>query len=115
MQAKAEVKSSVEEAYEVYVSLNSSRNPLAGFETYVLPCIVAVSSYILRTIVDLSCTSWSQTCKASSDVLGQVTSVILLFLLIVAATKAKLISARINQVKSALMVMAPPTSDKKNS
>ncbi|GMH93621.1 hypothetical protein TrST_g2917 [Triparma strigata] len=115
MQAKAEVKSSVEEAYEVYVSLNSSRNPLAGFETYVLPCIVAVSSYILRTIVDLSCTSWSQTCKASSDVLGQVTSVILLFLLIVAATKAKLISARFNQVKSALMVMAPPTSDKKNS
>jgi len=113
--ARDEVKGTIRESLQVYKSLNDSRNPLAGFETYVLPVIVAVGSYILRTVVDLSCTSWSQTCKASSDVLGQVTSVILLFLLIVGISKAKLISARVNQFKSALQVMAPPALETKKT
>ncbi|GMI40169.1 hypothetical protein TrCOL_g2096 [Triparma columacea] len=105
---RAEALDAIKESKRVYKSLNESRNPLAGFETYVLPVVVGVASWVLRTITDLTCSSWSQTCKASSDMLGQVTTVIVVFMVIIGATKAKIIGEKIKQLKTAFEVVGGP-------
>ena len=40
---RAEALDAIKESKRVYKSLNESRNPLAGFETYVLPVVVGVA------------------------------------------------------------------------
>ena len=62
-------------------------------------------SYILRTIADATCSSWSQTCRASSDALSHILAVAFIFLFIVYLTKAKQIHDKFKQIKSAASVM----------
>ena len=53
---------------------------------------IAVLSFVLRWIADSTCSSWSQTCRAGSDMLSHIYSVVFLFLMIVGSTKAKQIT-----------------------
>jgi len=104
--AKNEMIRSMEENFEMYTKLNDSRNPLSGFETYILPLCIGVGSVILRWITDFTCTSWSQTCKVGSDVLLHIYQVVFFFIIIIAATKAKQIGDALTRVKKALEVMS---------
>ena len=54
---------------------------------YLLPMLVAGVSFLLRWIADFTCSSWSQTCRASSEILSHVYMVVFFFLVIVASTK----------------------------
>jgi len=104
-EARDGVRDNISKSRDIYKSLNESRNPLAGFETYILPVIVGVGSWFLRVVTDLTCSSWSQTCKASSDMLSQVTTVIVVFMLIIGATKAQIIGEKVKQIKQAFEVV----------
>lgn len=100
-EAKAKVMAKIAKDYEVFLSLNEGRNPLLGFETYLLPMVVACMSYILRWLADFTCSEWSQTCRASSELLSHIYMVVFFFLVIVASTKAKQISEMLDRVKAA--------------
>mmetsp|Transcript_26599 Transcript_26599/g.55739 ORF Transcript_26599/g.55739 Transcript_26599/m.55739 type:complete len:133 (+) Transcript_26599:202-600(+) len=113
LDARNTVLAKIEKDYEVFISLNAGRNPLLGFETYILPTVIAAVSYFLRFIADFSCSSWSQTCRAGSEVLSHVYMVVFFFLLIVASTKAKQVSELFNRIKAAILVLSDG-GDKKN-
>jgi len=114
-EARDTVLQKLEKDYDVFVSLNSGRNPLLGFETYILPMAVAGISFILRWIADFTCSGWSQTCKASSDLLSHVYMAVFFFLVIVGSTKAKQISDLLDRVKAAIQLLANDgSSNQKN-
>ena len=51
--------------------------------------MVGLASYVLRTVADFSCSSYSQTCRNTSELLSHVFAVVVIFILIVGATKAQ--------------------------
>ena len=69
---------------------------------FIVPSGIAVVSYILRSIADMTCTSWSQTCRAGSDALSHILAVAFIFLCIVYATKAKHVNTKVQKIFSAL-------------
>ena len=66
---------------------------------------IGIVSITLRYVVDTTCSSWSQTCRASSDLLSHVSQVVLFFLLIVGSTKAKAISSVVGKITNTISVM----------
>jgi atlastin len=112
--AREKVTVSIKENFEMYSSLNDSRNPLAGMEAVLLPIIVAFVSYIVRWIMDLTCSGWSSVCRASSDMLSHVFAVVMFFMLIIGFTKAKQISEALLRVKAALELLADGGKAKKD-
>jgi len=103
--AKIKMAQRINEHFELYNKLNDSRNPLAGFETFIIPLTIGFISISLRWVADSTCSSWSQTCKASSDVFSHVYQVVFFFLLIVSFTKAKQIAGVAGRVKTACSVL----------
>mmetsp|Transcript_18384 Transcript_18384/g.44277 ORF Transcript_18384/g.44277 Transcript_18384/m.44277 type:complete len:684 (-) Transcript_18384:199-2250(-) len=99
--AREKVMQKIAKEYDVFLTLNNGRNPLLGFETYILPMVVAVLSFVLRWIADFTCSGWSQTCRASSEILSHIYMVVFFFLVIVASTKAKQISDLLDRIKAA--------------
>ena len=106
-ECRGQVLEEIKSSRDVYASLNESRNPLAGFEKYVIPGAVALVSWVLRTITDLTCSGWSKTCKASSDFLSQITTLVALFFVVVCVMKGRLIAERFNQLRGMFQVVAP--------
>jgi atlastin len=76
--------------------------------------VVAGVSFVLRWFADFTCSSWSQTCRASSDVLSHVYMVVFFFLVIVASTKAKQISDVVDRVKTAYRMLTDAPTKPKN-
>eukprot|EP00559_Dactyliosolen_fragilissimus_P009026 CAMPEP_0184865574 /NCGR_PEP_ID=MMETSP0580-20130426/18523_1 /TAXON_ID=1118495 /ORGANISM="Dactyliosolen fragilissimus" /LENGTH=660 /DNA_ID=CAMNT_0027364843 /DNA_START=41 /DNA_END=2023 /DNA_ORIENTATION=+ len=104
-EARDKVNSAVDESYELYLKLNESRNPLRGFEIYIVPMVIAFVSMMLRWVADSTCSEWSMTCKAGSDVLSHVYQVVFFFMLIVAFTKGKQVKDATLRMKKAFEVM----------
>lgn len=73
--------------------------------SYALPLTVALVAFILRWIADMTCSPYSQVCRKSSDLLSHIYAVVVIFLVIVAATKAKQIKDLVNKVKAAFEMM----------
>eukprot|EP00980_Cylindrotheca_fusiformis_P031089 scaffold25815_cov147-Cylindrotheca_fusiformis.AAC.1 len=112
--ARGLVIEQINEDYEVYQSLNAARNPLAGFETYVVPLTVALVSFILRFFADNTCSPYSGVCKKSSEFLSHVYAVVVCFMLIVALTKAQQVRELIVRIKAAAQVMNEPSKNKRD-
>mmetsp|Transcript_21916 Transcript_21916/g.40880 ORF Transcript_21916/g.40880 Transcript_21916/m.40880 type:complete len:587 (-) Transcript_21916:347-2107(-) len=104
----------INEDFEVYNKLNDGRNPIAGFETYLIPMTIAVLSFILRWIADSTCSSWSQTCRAGSDMLSHIYSVVFFFLMIVGTTKTKQIMDALGRFKAAVTALSGVNNDGKS-
>lgn len=68
--------------------------------------VVAVISYILRWFADFTCSEWSQTCRASSELFSHIYMVIFFFFLIVAWTKTKQISDVMERVTAAIRMLS---------
>jgi len=100
--AREKVLLKISKDFEVFRSLNDGRNPLLGLETYLLPLLVAFLSFVLRWLADFTCSSWSQTCRASSELLSHIYMVVFFFLAIVASTKAKQISDLFDRLRAAM-------------
>jgi atlastin len=79
-------------------------------ETYLIPLAIAAVSAILRWFTDLTCSSHSATCRASSEVLHHIYMVVFFFLLIVGATKAQQIKQILTRFRTALEVMSDGSS-----
>jgi len=105
--AREVVTSTVTSERKTYLTLNDSRNPLAGFETFYLPLIIGLVSFVSRSMLDLTCSGWSSTCKAGSDFSGQIFSLLILGMIIMGATKAKLIKQRVEMIMKVVNVSAP--------
>jgi len=101
-EARQKFRQHIDENFQVYASLNESRNPLAGLETYIIPMTIAIISYILRVVADFSCSGWSSVCRKSSDMLSHIFAVVACFMLILAMTKAQQLKEIFSKVKSAL-------------
>jgi len=113
IEARDKLMEKIAKDFDVFVSLNDGRNPLLGFETYLLPGVVAALSYVLRWIADFSCSSWSQTCRASSELLSHIYMVVFFFMVIVVSTKAKQITNVLDRGKAAYRVMTNDTTKTK--
>lgn len=113
---RCETLEEIMKTFEMYTELNESRNPLAGFETYIIPLTIGIVSITVRWTTDWTCSSWSQTCKASSDFFHHVYQVVFFFLVIIAATKAKQVSEAAGRIKGALIAVQGGNMDikKKN-
>ena len=81
-----------------------------------VPLVIAFISFVLRYIADSTCSSWSQTCKASSDLLAEIYTILFLFLLIVASTKMKQMNEIYEKVKDTwhLLQFGSKDTEKKN-
>jgi len=99
--ARERVLNEIDSSFRIYQQLNESRNPLMGFEIYIIPMTIALLAFLLRWIADTTCSSWSHTCRHTSHFLAEAYTVVFLFILIIAATKAKLIRERYAQLKAA--------------
>ena len=104
-EAEAKLNSQLESSWLVYESLNNGRNPLLGFETWLLPMAMAFLAYILRWFTDMTCSPYSQVCKASSEVLSHAYAVVFCFLAILAATKLKQIQELWQRFYAALEIL----------
>jgi hypothetical protein len=81
---------------------------------YALPLSVALIAFILRWIADATCSPYSHVCRKSSDLLSHIYAVVMIFLLIVGATKAKQVKELFNKVKSAIQVLSGGDNKQKN-
>lgn len=72
-----------------YEQVNESRRPFKNMEYYLIPMAIAAAAFILRTLADASCSSWSTTCKRTSEGLGHIYVVIFLFVAITSAGRIK--------------------------
>eukprot|EP00584_Thalassiosira_punctigera_P008504 CAMPEP_0172531176 /NCGR_PEP_ID=MMETSP1067-20121228/4678_1 /TAXON_ID=265564 ORGANISM="Thalassiosira punctigera, Strain Tpunct2005C2" /NCGR_SAMPLE_ID=MMETSP1067 /ASSEMBLY_ACC=CAM_ASM_000444 /LENGTH=690 /DNA_ID=CAMNT_0013315525 /DNA_START=49 /DNA_END=2121 /DNA_ORIENTATION=+ len=113
-ESREKVMQKIAKDYEVFMSLNDGRNPLLGFETYLLPMFVAVISFVLRWIADFSCSSWSQTCRASSDILSHIYMVVFFFMVIVGSTKMKQITDLLDRGKAAYRMLTDSPAREKH-
>ena len=80
---------------------------------YILPFLVGFLSIFFRTVLDWTCSSWSQTCSVGSEVLSHVYQVVFFFLVIVASTKAKQLSEAAARFKKAFEVLLHNGGDTK--
>jgi len=104
---KEKLRRDIQELEEMYQKFNSSRNPFEGMETIMVPFVIGVASYILRKVADTSCTSWSDTCCAGSNVLSEVQIVVFIFLGIVSMTKAKQFRVLFNNMMALYRTLVP--------
>mmetsp|Transcript_13041 Transcript_13041/g.19909 ORF Transcript_13041/g.19909 Transcript_13041/m.19909 type:complete len:564 (+) Transcript_13041:131-1822(+) len=111
-EAREKLLHEVDETFLVYTKLNESRNPLAGFETYILPIAIALVAYVLRVIADTTCSGWSTVCRKSSDFLSHLYAVVVCFLLIIGMTKAQQIKDLFNRLKGAIKLIIDGGKDK---
>ena len=85
------------------------------FFSYALPLAIAFVAFILRWIADSTCSPYSSVCKKSSDFLSHLYAVVICFLLIIGATKAKQIRDLVKRLKTAFEVMnTDPVKSKKD-
>jgi len=105
-EARQSVRDLISKEFDVYNSLNEGRNPLAGLETYIIPLTVATASYILRAIADMTCSSYSQTCRNTSELLSHIYAVVIIFLIIIGATKAQQVKEFFGRLKGAVELVA---------
>jgi len=110
--ARKSVLGSIIKEFEVYSSLNDGRNPLAGLETYIIPLTIATVSYILRAVADLTCSGYSQTCRNTSELLSHIYAVVIIFLIIIGATKAQQLKEFFGRLKGAVQLVASGNDNK---
>jgi len=103
--ARDEVQRAITDSFEIYSKLNNSRNPLLGFQIYIMPILIACFSIVLRWAMNSTCTDWSYMCKVSSDFLSHIFQVIFFFMLIITATKAKQISQAFKRLSNAVYLI----------
>eukprot|EP00568_Trieres_chinensis_P012849 CAMPEP_0183294626 /NCGR_PEP_ID=MMETSP0160_2-20130417/2889_1 /TAXON_ID=2839 ORGANISM="Odontella Sinensis, Strain Grunow 1884" /NCGR_SAMPLE_ID=MMETSP0160_2 /ASSEMBLY_ACC=CAM_ASM_000250 /LENGTH=583 /DNA_ID=CAMNT_0025455979 /DNA_START=63 /DNA_END=1814 /DNA_ORIENTATION=- len=99
--------------FEMYSKLNEGRNPLHGMEIYIVSTTIAVLAFVLRWIADSTCSSWSQTCRAGSDLFSHIYAVVILFMVIVGSTKAKELRDSVKRMKAAFDAVVGGGSAKK--
>jgi atlastin len=105
-------------SFVVYLSSNGSfafvahSDLLDSSHSYILPMAIAVISYVLRFIADFTCSEWSTTCRASSDMLSHIYMAVFFFLIIVASTKAKQISDLLERIKAAIRMLSDSGNSK---
>lgn len=73
--------------------------------SYAIPLTVALVAFILRWIADATCSPYSHVCRKSSDLFSHIYAVVIIFLLIVGATKAKQVKDFVNKIKTVLETM----------
>ena len=62
-------------------------------------------AFVLRWIADATCSPYATVCKQSSEFLSHLYAVVIIFLLIVGATKAKQVKDFANRMKQAFELM----------
>jgi hypothetical protein len=67
----------------------------------------------MRWIADLTCSPWSSVCKKGSDFLSHIYAVVIIFLLIVGATKAQQVKDVANRAKAAFDIVMDKNTGKK--
>ena len=72
---------------------------------YAVPLTVALGAFILRWIADATCSPYSSVCKKGSDFLSHVYAVVVCFLLIIGATKAKQVQEFASRAKGAFELL----------
>jgi hypothetical protein len=61
---------------------------------------------VLRWLTDLTCSPYSQVCRAGSELFSHIYAVIMIFFVIIGATKAQQVKAVLKKFQSAWEVMS---------
>ena len=86
-------------------------------DRYIIPLTIALVSYILRAVTDGTCSSYSQTCRNTSELLSHVYAVVIFFMIIIGATKAQQLKQLFGRLKGAFEIIVDNsggTKDKKD-
>lgn len=76
--------------------------------------MIALVAYVMRLTLDVTCSHWSAVCKGSSEMLSHLYAVVISFMLIIAATKAKQISEYVQRLKAAFEMITTDHKSKKD-
>jgi hypothetical protein len=78
---------------------------------------IALTAIVLRWLTDLTCSPYSQVCRAGSELFSHIYAVIMIFFVIIGATKAQQVRAVLKKFQSAWEVMndAPASGQKRKS
>ena len=82
---------------------------------YIIPLTIATASYILRAVADLTCSGYSQTCRNTSELLSHIYAVVIIFLIIIGATKAQQLKEFFGRLKGAVQLVAAGNDNKVKS
>jgi hypothetical protein len=79
--------------------------------------MIALLAIVLRWLTDMTCSPYSEICRAGSDLFSHVYAVILIFFVIIGATKAQQVKAVLKKFQSAWEVMndSPASGSKRKS
>jgi hypothetical protein len=75
---------------------------------------IALMAIVLRWLTDLTCSPYSQVCRAGSELFSHIYAVIMIFFVIIAATKAQQVKAVLKKFQSAWEVMSDSPASSSN-
>jgi atlastin len=96
-----------------YAELNETRRPFKNFEIYFIPMGVAATAFVLRSMADASCSSWSDTCRKTSNGLSFIYIAIFLFILCSSFSSLRAAVVHISRVMP--MLLSGPSNTKGNA
>lgn len=68
--AKDRLKGFISRQWALTAELNDARNPWKNFEVYALALSIVVGAFMVRQLLELTCSSWSSVCHRSSAFLA---------------------------------------------
>uniref|UniRef100_A0A7S3L446 GB1/RHD3-type G domain-containing protein n=1 Tax=Amphora coffeiformis TaxID=265554 RepID=A0A7S3L446_9STRA len=86
--SKRTLQDKIHKQYQVYESLNDSRNPLKGMELFLIPLFVALVSYVVKHFLDFTCAPHATLCKVGSEAAGHAYAFGFCFLVIAGAARS---------------------------
>lgn len=111
-EARAELGAAVAEAHSKYLAMNAGRNPLKNVEPYLLPMAVALSAYLCRWFVNMSCSH--SACTNASDFFAHLYVVCVTLIVIASAGNIRAVFDHCKQL-APLILGASPTAKPKTS
>ena len=77
----------------------------------MIPLSIGFISIVFRWAADWTCSSWSQTCRSSSEFFSHVYQVVFFFLVIIGSTKIKQVSEAAQRMNVAWKAMQGGSSN----
>jgi hypothetical protein len=97
------VEAEIADMYMRYEEANAARNPFRNFEYYAIPLTVGFISFVFRWVADLEMTCSRDRrylCQAASYGLGHIYIFAFTFMLIISASKLKMLFEYTRQVRT---------------
>ena len=107
---RAELASRIDARQAEYLARNKERNPLSNMELYVFSAAVAGGAWVVRTLIDIVCTPWSDVCARTSRFLALIYTTVFLTALVIAYATGGRAMQRFRAMAGAMLGAASATA-----